>query len=201
MYLWFEGTWYMSKKHRFQCQIREFFYLYQNKKSTYEMRRDSYMQSTTTPHSFIGFKILSIIKVSAEMELEKQTAGGQEKQGWARHSIPQKNCVLIVFVYSSATGDSQQMHHRPNHTSGAKRWGSGRPAGHWGHSTGKSRFVRQKGWHLIVYSLHISVSLAHLFITLKEVFNQSNAFHEWPSLDNGAMSEIQLTITFVRRIN
>jgi len=77
----------MSKKNQFQCQIGEFSYLYQHKKSTYKICRDSYRHSISIPHSFSILKILSIIKVSAEMKLEKQTVGGQQK-GKTGHSIP-----------------------------------------------------------------------------------------------------------------
>lgn len=144
-----EGMRYISNKHQFQCQTREILCLYQHKKSPYKICRESYMHTISTPHSFITFKILPIIKVSTEMKLEKQTVGGQQK-GKAGHTTTVHRRVMFSPSLHSQTqrGTANRSIivwiNWPN-SSGAKRWESGRATRHWKHYIAKADLFGRKG--------------------------------------------------------
>lgn len=139
----------ICQRNMFQCQIREFLYLYQHKKSTYKICRDLYVQSISISHSFIILKILSIIKVSTEMGLEKQTVGGQEK-GRAGHSTAFPRITFSSSLHTQAQRGTANRSaivwiNWPNNTSGVKRWGSGRATKHWRHYIAKADLFGRKG--------------------------------------------------------
>lgn len=102
---------YISKKHHLEHHIKEFFSI--RVKGLPLKYVDSYIHPIAILHSYIILRILSIMKVSTEMQLKKQNCRGAIKR--QQHSIAQKNHIFIIFKYSNTKKNSQQILNCINH--------------------------------------------------------------------------------------